>query len=281
LKWFKHDTDASTDAKLKKLILRHGTDGYAIYFHCLELIAGDISESNITFVLEHDSEIIADNLKIKGTPDISAIDLVDNIMLYIIELKLFEESNGRIFCFKLLKRLDKSMTGNAKFRDMIDLSKKSHDSIMIKSDSVMQDYTKQDKTIPDKTKPNNTTLEFKEKICVELLEEWIKNNLPKHKIKTVIDEFKKSHYDIINNFESNYDCLLFDIIKVYSEIVNNPIYYYTHKFSLWNFIKYGYKKFLPEMNPKENFIIDKNNITESDEERLERIEKRKKDIEDL
>ena len=281
MKWFKHDTDASTDAKLKKLILRHGTDGYAIYFHCLELIAGDISESNITFVLEHDSEIIADNLKIKGTPDISAIDLVDNIMLYIIELKLFEESNGRIFCFKLLKRLDKSMTGNAKFRDMIDLSKKSHDSIMIKSDSVMQDYTKQDKTIPDKTKPNNTTLEFKEKICVELLEEWIKNNLPKHKIKTVIDEFKKSHYDIINNFESNYDCLLFDIIKVYSEIVNNPIYYYTHKFSLWNFIKYGYKKFLPEMNPKENFIIDKNNITESDEERLERIEKRKKDIEDL
>ena len=281
MKWFKHDTDASTDAKLKKLILRHGTDGYAIYFHCLELIAGDISESNITFVLEHDSEIIADNLKIKGTPDISAIDLVDNIMLYIIELKLFEESNGRIFCFKLLKRLDKSMTGNAKFRDMIDLSKKSHDSIMIKSDSVMQDYTKQDKTIPDKTKPNNTTLEFKEKICVELLEEWIKNNLPKHKIKTVIDEFKKSHYDIINNFESNYDCLLFDIIKVYSEIVNNPIYYYTHKFSLWNFIKYGYKKFLPEMNPKENFIIDKNNITESDEGRLARLEKRKKEIENL
>ena len=124
-------------------------------------------------------------------------------------------------------------------------------------------------------------LEFKEKICTNLLEEWKKNNLPKHKIKTVIDEFKKSHYDIINNFESNYDCLLLDVIGVYSEIVNNPIYYYTHKFSLWDFIKYGYKKFLPEMNPKENFIIDKNNITESDEGRLARLEKRKKEIENL
>ena len=32
MKWFKHDTDASNDAKLKKLILKYGAEGYAIYF---------------------------------------------------------------------------------------------------------------------------------------------------------------------------------------------------------------------------------------------------------
>ena len=71
----------------------------AIYFHCLELIAGDISESNITFQLEHDAEIIADNLKIKGTADYSGVDRVQDIMKYIIELDLFQESKGHIFLF--------------------------------------------------------------------------------------------------------------------------------------------------------------------------------------
>jgi len=56
MRWFKHDTDASSDAKIKKLLIRHGAVGYAIYFHCLELIASDICETNITFELEHDSE---------------------------------------------------------------------------------------------------------------------------------------------------------------------------------------------------------------------------------
>jgi len=153
MKWFKHDTDATTDAKLKKLILKYGAEGYAVYFHCLELIAGDVSETNITFELEHDAEIIADNLKIKGTQDTSPVDLVNNIMRYIIQLELLQESNGRVFCFKLLKRLDKSMTSNSGFRAMIDKAK-SHDKIMINHDAVMIESckTRLDKTTLDKTR---------------------------------------------------------------------------------------------------------------------------------
>ena len=60
MKWFQHDTDSTQDAKIRKLILRHGAEGYAVYFHCLELIAGTITKSNINFELEHDAEIIAD-----------------------------------------------------------------------------------------------------------------------------------------------------------------------------------------------------------------------------
>ena len=69
MNWFQHDTASTQDAKIKKLLIRHGAIGYAVYFHCLELIAADISETNLTFELEHDSEIIADNLKISGTGD--------------------------------------------------------------------------------------------------------------------------------------------------------------------------------------------------------------------
>ena len=133
MNWYKHDTDATQDAKVKKLLIKHGAIGYAIYFHCLELIAAEISESNLTFQLEHDSEIIADNLKISGTADKSGIAIVEDIMRDIIELGLFQESNGRIFCFKLLKRLDLSMTSNPKFRQMITESKENHDAVMIPS----------------------------------------------------------------------------------------------------------------------------------------------------
>lgn len=123
MKWFKHDTDAYNDAKVKKLVIRYGAVGYAIYFHCIELIAGDIDENNITFCLEHDSEIIADNLKISGTAEKSGVQIVEEIMMYIIELGLFEEHNNLIYCFKLLKRMDSSMTSNKKFRYMIQEAK--------------------------------------------------------------------------------------------------------------------------------------------------------------
>ena len=104
MNWFQHDTDATQDAKIKKLIIRHGAVGYAVYFHCLELIAADISESNLTFELEHDSEIIADNLHIRGTSDKSGREVVEAIMVDIISLGLFTETDGRIFCLKLLSR---------------------------------------------------------------------------------------------------------------------------------------------------------------------------------
>ena len=149
MQWFKHDSDASTDAKIKKLIMRYGTDGYAIYFHCIELIVGNIGESNITFELEHDAEIIADNLKIQGTTATAPVDRVNSIMRYIVELGLFEETNGHIYCYKLLKRLDSSMTSNAKMRALITDAKQNHDTVMIPSccshDTVMQEENRIDK----------------------------------------------------------------------------------------------------------------------------------------
>ena len=152
MQWYKHDTRASSDARIKKLIIKHGAVGYAIYFHCLELIAGSVSESNITFELEHDSEIIADNLKIKGSSEQSGKDIVEEIMRYIIELGLFEEKEGHIFCFKLLKRLDTSMTSSPKLRSLIAEAKQYHDKVMINHDEVMETHARIEKKRKEKTR---------------------------------------------------------------------------------------------------------------------------------
>lgn len=184
MQWFKHDTDSTMDYKIKKLLIRYGAVGYAIYFHCLELIAGSINENNITFELEHDSEIIADDLRITGTAERSGRDLVEEIMRYMVELNLFEENNGHIFCFKLLKRLDSSMTSNPHVRKLITEAKEnqkkienhdgvmtesccSHDGVMldkmrideIRIDEMREDEIRKDENIADKSakkKPKNT-----------------------------------------------------------------------------------------------------------------------------
>ena len=138
MNWFQHDADSTQDAKIKKLIIRHGAIGYAVYFHCLELIIGNVCETNITFELEHDSEIIADNLKITGNNEKSGREIVEDIMRSIVSLGLFTEQNGHIFCYKLLKRINMSMTSNKGLRDAIGKAKEeNHDNIMTHHDKVM------------------------------------------------------------------------------------------------------------------------------------------------
>jgi len=136
MKWFKHETDASNDKLIHKLIIKYGAEGYAVYFHCLELIAGDVSETNVTFELSHDSEIIADNLKIRGTAGQSGIERVEEIMRYIVMLELFSNDGGRIKCLRLARQLESSATSNHGMRKIIG-SLKSHDGIMTKPQSDM------------------------------------------------------------------------------------------------------------------------------------------------
>jgi len=99
MKWFKHDSDASNDAKLKKLRLKYGAQGYGIYWYCLELIARNVEKHNLTFELEHDAELIADDFKLSP-------EIVQHIMTYMVELGLFENSNGIITCLKMATRTD-------------------------------------------------------------------------------------------------------------------------------------------------------------------------------
>lgn len=140
MKWFKHDTDASIDAKLQELLLDYGAAGYGLYWYCVELIAQGVSENNITFELEHDARIIARNLNL-------TIQETKDMMRKMVELDLFSiNKNEKLACYALAKRIDKSMTSNTHFREIIsqikenhDFSPNSHDAVMINPDLVMQE----------------------------------------------------------------------------------------------------------------------------------------------
>jgi hypothetical protein len=148
LKWFKHDTDASRDAKLKRVMIKYGMQGYGLYWYCLELIAGGVDENNVTFELEHDAEIIAHETGIN-------YQLVEEMMVYMVNQGLFEGSAGAITCMKLAKRIDQSMTSNPKMRELIKqlrLNDYNHDGVMTESCKIRLDETRLDKN-KDNTKP--------------------------------------------------------------------------------------------------------------------------------
>jgi hypothetical protein len=112
MKWMKHDSDAHRDPKIRKLRRVHGLEGVGLYWTILELIVADISESNLTFQLEHDSEMIAEDVGITR-------DRVEAMMRTMVELDLFESMDGVIRCMKLGQRLMQSQASTPKMRKMI------------------------------------------------------------------------------------------------------------------------------------------------------------------
>ena len=99
MKWFKHESGASLDAKLQEVLLDYGLEGYGLYWYCLELIAGNVTPDNLTFELEHDARIIARNTS-------STTQRVQEIMKRFVELGLFESYEGIVKCLKLAKKTD-------------------------------------------------------------------------------------------------------------------------------------------------------------------------------
>ena len=150
MQWFKHNAHSHTEYKLYKALKKYSSDAYAVYFICLELITEGISKKNSTFELEHDAEFIADKLFIKGTATQSGAERVSEIMLYLVDLGLFDENCNRIYCPWLRSTIDSSMISDQEWRKTLQNEKKrqelgSHDNVMISHDSIMQDKIRLDK----------------------------------------------------------------------------------------------------------------------------------------
>lgn len=99
MKWFKHDSDAHTDAKLRRVRLKYGMQGYGLYWYCLELIARGVEKHRLTFELEHDAELISADTGISR-------ELVEEMMRFMASAGLFEDRGGIITCLKMASRTD-------------------------------------------------------------------------------------------------------------------------------------------------------------------------------
>lgn len=173
MKWFKHDSDASNDAKLKKLRLKYGAQGYGIYWYCLELIARNVEKHNLTFELEHDAELIADDFKLSS-------DLVQHIMTYMVELELFENTNGIVSCLKMATRTDEYT------QKLIQTMNKSPDKLPTMS----VQNPKKSVLIEEKIKEENKEITIPDDFDIsDKVKKWAKENNKKN-LKKRLDYFK-------------------------------------------------------------------------------------------
>ena len=117
MKWFSHESMANRDTKLKKLLMKYGAEGYGLYWYCVEHVCANV-DPKLTFELEHDSEILAHELKVDTL-------LVEEMMRYMVSVGLFEESNGIVTCLKLAKHLGENCTRNPDLKTLIKASKKA------------------------------------------------------------------------------------------------------------------------------------------------------------
>jgi hypothetical protein len=151
MKWFKHSSLAAQDAKLKKLRIRYGMQGYGLYWYCLELIASEVDSNKLTFELEHDSEILAHDTGINHK-------VVEEMMFYMVELGLFENIDGVITCFALAKRADeyllKSLKCDGKLEALENIRTMSGQS----PDKVRPDNSRSDQIKGDKTNKKHTSV---------------------------------------------------------------------------------------------------------------------------
>lgn len=99
MKWFKHDANATLDAKLQRVRLKYGLEGYGLYWFLLEAIARNVEKHNLTFELEGDAELIAASTGLH-------YERVQEMMTYMVNLGLFENSGGTITCLKMATRTD-------------------------------------------------------------------------------------------------------------------------------------------------------------------------------
>jgi hypothetical protein len=99
MKWYKHDSNAHVDAKLERVMMKYGLEGYGLYWYLLELIAMNVDQHNLTFELEHDAEIIAKRTGLH-------YEVIQEMMTYMVDLGLFENDRGVITCLKLATRTD-------------------------------------------------------------------------------------------------------------------------------------------------------------------------------
>lgn len=190
MKWFKHDSTASMDAKLKRVRIKYGMAGYGLYWYCLELIAQGVESHNLSFELEHDCEVLAHDTGIN-------YQLVQEMMGYMVDLGLFENSAGRITCLKMAARLDQSMTGNSKMRSMIAEIKENHDLVMTSHDAVMLEEKRREEKRKEKNKTPKA-LARPDDVCEQVWDDFIthrkrlKANLTETALNGIIREANKA-----------------------------------------------------------------------------------------
>ena len=185
--WFKHDSSANQDVKIKKLRRKHGLMGYGLYWYIIERIQGELSLTNTSLSLEDDAEVIALDWGVSEQE-------IQSVMDTMLSLKLFNRNQqGQLVCPSLAKRLTTDML-NKNTRKLVTLLKDEH--INTNHDGVMAGSCKKEEK--DKNRIDKNILDESECTTNEQTNIITNHQPPQEKEVNQVDVFKRA----VNNSTS-------------------------------------------------------------------------------
>jgi hypothetical protein len=99
MKWTQHQNNSRYDAKVRRLIKKHGPTGYGVYWLLNESIAEKLDE-NLECLLEHDLESFSDEINCSE-------QIVRQVLDYCLEIGLITKQGEKYQNKKILKYADK------------------------------------------------------------------------------------------------------------------------------------------------------------------------------
>jgi Domain of unknown function (DUF4373) len=261
LKYFTHDTDASTDEKIEILRMLYGNDGYAFYFILLERIYRsnnaelNVSEAEIC-------QILAKNLMLDEQK-------FSEILQKSIKIGLFDRDayNQR-----------KVLTSNGI---------KHRASIVLKKREAMKERYKEQKNEQNfgDVSDAETPLSAPQSIVKESIVNKVKDSKEKERIESISSNNHQEIDDIFNfwneqkiivhgketdkmkmrirkSLKDNDVDSIKKAIGNYGEVMRHPeLYFFSYKWALEDFVSSGLTKFLDNAEPLKNYLKDKSKTT--------------------
>lgn len=217
MKWFKHDTDASNDPKIRKLKKKFGMVGYGVYFNLLELIARKMENDieNFGFLSDDWDD---ESLELEFGLDPNSVRTMFD---YFCEIGLFEMKDGRLYNGKIQERCDdytariirrddynEKRGSNKPFKK--EVSEQSTNTVRTKSDKVRLEEIRRDKRREDKEDMSRTSRDVPSKpkkeedqpMTLEVFVSWCKKSPQKH-VQIIGDWAETMKPDIRTKFQWN------------------------------------------------------------------------------
>ena len=261
LKFFSHDTDASTDEKIEALRMFYGNDGYAFYFILLERIY----RSNNAELDVSD----ADTCQILAKKLLLTEQKFAEIMQKSLKVGLFDKD---------IYNQRKVLTSNG--------IKRRSEIVLKKRDAMKERYKEQKlgQNICDVSDAETNSYASQSK--VKYSKQSIVKESKVNEVKESINSNNHQEIDDIYNFWNETKIVVhnkqtdkmqnkirislkdYDVpsikkaIENYNEVIKHPeLYYFSYKWTLDDFMARGLGKFMDNAEPLKNFLKDKSKTT--------------------
>ena len=263
VKWIKITTNVFDDEKIRLIETLPDADTLIVIWFKLLIMAGKCNDCGFIYL----NKEIPYNDEMLSTIMRRPINTIRLALVEFVNLKMIEIEDDYISISNWDKH--QNIEGLEKIKEQGKVRQQRHRDKLKQLPCNVTD-TLRNETDKNRTDKNRTEENKDSKILSEdlntLLQSWNSlSPLPTHKPETLSLKIKQKRLKThINECISIYGVdIICKSFKNYSEVLESKSYYWSHKWSLWDFMVKGLDRFIDEADPFDNFKSKNKDSSES------------------